>query len=79
MYRHIYNANSLSQSAECLTLLRQSFMNETGCRVEKRCDVKVSAVCGLHAVILYVCIRVEISSGVDVSGSVCSVDDVSES
>ncbi len=53
-------------------------MNETGCRVGKRCDVKASAVCGLHAVILYVCIRVEISSGVDVSGSVCSVDDVSD-
>lgn len=54
-------------------------MNETGCRVEKRCDIKVSVVWCLHAVILYACVQVEISSSVDVSGSMCSVDDVSDS
>lgn len=54
-------------------------MNETGCGVEKRCDVEVSVVWCLNAMILYALVRVEISSSVDVSGSVCGVDDVSDS
>lgn len=54
-------------------------MNETGCGVKERCDIEVSVVWCLHAMILYTRVRVEIRSSVDVSGSVCSVDEVSDS